>query len=122
MTDTMEDIMHPKNETRGDPDFPHAPRGWKKHTAQKMAADENLTFGDDHWEAIRALHEFFVKNDNKTINPRLLHDALDEKFHAQGGIKYLYLLFPGGPIAQGCRLAGLPAPHGSIDRGFGSVQ
>ena len=30
-------------------------------------------------------------------------------------------LFPGGPVAQGCRLAGLKAPAGAVDRGFGSV-
>src|SRR5574341_927751 len=47
--------------------------------------------------------------------------ALDEKFHRQGGIRRLYLLFPGGPVAQGCPLAGLKAPAGATDRGFGSV-
>lgn len=52
---------------------------------------------------------------------RELHDALDEKFHWKGGIGYLYRLFPGGPIAQGCRIAGLRAPAGAVDRGFGSV-
>jgi tRNA 2-thiouridine synthesizing protein E len=52
---------------------------------------------------------------------RELHDALDEMFHRQGGIKQLYVLFHGGPIAQGCRIAGLKAPAGAIDRGFGSV-
>jgi tRNA 2-thiouridine synthesizing protein E len=36
-------------------------------------------------------------------------------------MKYLYTLFPGGPIVQGCRLAGLKAPAGATDRGFGSV-
>jgi hypothetical protein len=30
-------------------------------------------------------------------------------------------LFSGGPVAQGCRLAGLNAPAGAVDRGFGSV-
>ena len=57
----------------------------------------------------------------KQINVRELHDALDEKFHLSGGMKYVYSLFPGGPIAQGCKLAGLQPPAGSIDKGFGSV-
>jgi tRNA 2-thiouridine synthesizing protein E len=33
----------------------------------------------------------------------------------------LFKLFPKGPIAQGCRLAGLEPPAGSVDLGFGSV-
>jgi tRNA 2-thiouridine synthesizing protein E len=53
---------------------------------------------------------------------RELHDALDERFHARGGIKFLYEQFPGGPIAQGCRFAGLQAPAGAADKSFGSVQ
>jgi len=46
---------------------------------------------------------------------------LGEKFHRQGGIRHLYQLFPGGPVAQGCRIAGLKAPAGATDKGFGSV-
>ena len=53
---------------------------------------------------------------------RVLHDALDEKFHVKGGMKVLYEMFPGGPVAQGCRLAGLEAPAGAVDKSFGSVQ
>jgi len=52
---------------------------------------------------------------------RELHDALEERFHARGGLKRLYQLFPGGPLAQGCRLAGLKAPFLATDHGFGSV-
>jgi hypothetical protein len=59
--------------------------------------------------------------DYTVINLRDLHDALDECFYLKGGLKYLYTLFPGGPIAQSCRLAGLKAPFMATDRGFGSV-
>jgi tRNA 2-thiouridine synthesizing protein E len=51
---------------------------------------------------------------------RELHDALDERFHASGGMKYLYRLFPRGPVAQGCRIAGLHSPANVVDRSFGS--
>ncbi|MDH3638351.1 MAG: TusE/DsrC/DsvC family sulfur relay protein [Gammaproteobacteria bacterium] len=122
MTDTMKDILNPGASPAKDPAFPNAPSGWSVAGAKKTAAAENLELGDDHWEAIRALQEYFDKNDDQAINARALHDALNEKFHAQGGIKFLYLLFPGGPIAQGCRIAGLQSPAGSVDRGFGSVQ
>ena len=101
--------------------FPHAPPDWSRETAVDVAQQEQLTLGDDHWAVVRGLQEFFVRHEYGIINLRELHDALDEKFHHQGGMKYLYTLLPGGPIAQGCRLAGLKSPAGAIDLNFGSV-
>ena len=49
---------------------------------------------------------------------RELHDALDVNFHGKGDIRYLYQIFPGGPVAQGCRIAGLKAPAGATDKSF----
>ena len=104
-----------------DTKFPHAPADWTKEMALKTAKQEGLELGADHWEAIRALQEYFTKHQEITLSMRELHDALDENFHGKGGIKYLYQLFPGGPVAQGCRLAGLKAPAGTTDKSFGSV-
>ncbi len=104
-----------------DPAFPQAPEGWTRARALESARQEGLELGEEHWSALRALHEYFARHEPTAINLRELHDALDEKFHRQGGIRHLYLLFPGGPVAQGCRLAGLKPPAGAIDRGFGSV-
>ncbi len=105
-----------------DPAFPHAPPDWTTAAALEAARREGLEPGADHWEALRALHEYYARHADIAINLRELHDALDEKFHRKGGIKGLYLLFPGGPVAQGCRLAGLKAPAGATDKGFGSVS
>jgi tRNA 2-thiouridine synthesizing protein E len=80
-----------------------------------------LTLAPDHWDAVRALQEYYAKHQDTAVNTRELHDALGEKFHRQGGMRFLYQLFPGGPVAQGCRLAGLKAPAGAVDKGFGSV-
>jgi tRNA 2-thiouridine synthesizing protein E len=102
--------------------FPYAPAGWTKESAESQAATEGLTPLAGHWEAVSALQEFFSRHDQPTINARELHDALEEKFHSRGGMKYLYSLFPGGPVTQGCMLAGLEPPAGCSDTGFGSVQ
>ncbi len=37
-------------------------------------------------------------------------------------MKYLYGRFPGGPVAQCSRIAGLEAPAGASDFSYGSVQ
>ena len=100
--------------------FPHAPSDWTTESATNVAKSEQMELTDDHWDLVKALHEFFAKHPNR-INFRELHDALDEHFHSKGGVKYLYSLLPGGPVTQGCRLAGLQPPSGSVDEGFGSV-
>jgi len=102
-------------------DFPRAPSGWTPQTARDVAGQEGLTLTDEHWEAIRALQTFYARHEGRSINMRELHDALDEKFHLRGGIRRLYEILPGGPIAQGCRLAGLKAPFLATDLSFGSV-
>ncbi len=100
--------------------FPYAPADWSSDEAENIAREEGLNLGNDHWQELQALQEYYSRRDTR-VSVRELHDALDERFHDKGGYKYLYGLFPGGPIAQGCRLAGLEAPAGATDRGFGSV-
>ena len=114
------------NELRGkaeaDPNFPHAPADWSQNEAAQVAAAEGLEPDENRWEVVRALQEYYSRHREQGINTRDLHDALEEKFHSMGGMKYLYRLLPGGPVTQGCRLAGLEPPAGSADKGFGSVQ
>lgn len=122
MVETMDDIMHPGSRERRHPAFPNAPEGWSRDTAERTAQNEGLRLEDDHWAALRALQQYFSRHEPGDISVRELHDALDESFHHKGGIRYLYTLFPGGPVAQGCRLAGLEPPVGAEDKSFGSVS
>jgi tRNA 2-thiouridine synthesizing protein E len=101
--------------------YPHAPANWSEEFARSMALEEGLELNQDHLDELRALQEYCSRHDCNKYSVRELHDALDEKFHEKGGYKFLYKLFPGGPIAQGCRLAGLEPPAGAVDLGFGSV-
>ena len=121
MTSLMDEIIGRESGAGKDPRFPHAPAGWTPAAALDAAKKEGLTLDEEHWEALRAVQEYWAKHEPNAINLRELHDALDEKFHRAGGIRHLYALFPGGPVAQGCRIAGLKAPAGAVDKGFGSV-
>jgi TusE/DsrC/DsvC family sulfur relay protein len=118
---TMKEILHPGHGPVHDAEFPHAPEEWSRQQALEYAARENLDVSDAHWEVIRAIQEFYQRHDEYHINKRALIDALEERFHQQGGMKYLYTLLPGGPLAMGCHLAGLEPPAGATDKGFGSV-
>ncbi|MEO1766840.1 TusE/DsrC/DsvC family sulfur relay protein [Thiobacter aerophilum] len=111
------------------PDIPRDPDAcliapdWSRGQAERAARAEGLTLSDEHWEVIQALRAWFSRHEQAglPIHLRDLHDALDEAFHARGGIRYLYELFPCGPIAQGCRLAGIKPPFIARDPSFGSV-
>jgi tRNA 2-thiouridine synthesizing protein E len=122
MAESLHDVIRTGDVTNRDPHFPFAPSGWSQTDALALMRNEGLTANDDLWEVVRALQEYYARHQEAvTINTRELHDALDEKFHGKGGIRYLYQLLPGGPVAQGCRVAGLKPPAGTVDRGFGSV-
>ncbi|MEW6119474.1 MAG: TusE/DsrC/DsvC family sulfur relay protein [Pseudomonadota bacterium] len=122
MIQVSTDINHHLREPATDPVFPYAPPDWTKAEAIKAARAEGVELTEAHWEAIRALQIYYAQHDDAgTINLRELHDALDEHFHPQGGLKYLYTLFPAGPVAQSCRFAGLKAPFIATDASFGSV-
>lgn len=121
MVETMDDIMHPRAQQR-DAAFPFAPVEWTQADAERTAKHEGFKLLQEHWEVVRALQEYFSRHEDGEIKLRELHDALEEHFHHKGGLKYLYTLLPGGPVAQGCRLAGLEPPTGAEDKSFGSVS
>jgi len=98
--------------------FPNAPTNWDIKRAKNTAKNDGLELSDDHWDLIRALQEYYGKVEFPKL--RQIKDALEEKFHSRGGMKYLYKIIPGGPVAEGCRLAGLNIPAGAVDKSFGS--
>ena len=120
MNTSRDDVLHP-GAGEESAEFPHAPSNWGPDAAKQMAQEYGLDLEADHWVVIRAIQEYSVRHEGR-LRVRELLDALNEKFHKQGGLKYLYRLLPGGPVAQGCALAGLQVPAGSVDKGFGSVQ
>lgn len=118
--DILDAILDPTGQDRRDREFPYAPMGWERKAATRLAAGEALDLTDDHWEAIRVLQACYAEEEEPPV--RRLSDALEARFDSQGGRKFLFTLFPGGPVAQGCRLAGLTPPAGSVDPSFGSVR
>lgn len=103
------------------PAHPNAPLDWSLEKAVELARDEGITLTEEHVSVLLVLQDYFANHEGRT-NFRELHDALDEEFHVDGGIKHLYKLFPGGPIAQGCRIAGLEVPAYAEDDNFGTVM
>lgn len=93
---------------------------WSEDLARKLAAELKIELRPDHWEVIRFLREFHRQH-GQALHARAVLQALEERFAAKGGRKYLYTLFPGGTVTQGSRIAGLPVPKDSVDPSFGTA-
>jgi tRNA 2-thiouridine synthesizing protein E len=94
---------------------------WDEAQAIAMAKADGLTLTDDHLAIVRYLRDCFADHGG-TVNARMLVKALEEEFAGLGGVKFLYNLFPMGPIAQATRYAGLPLPPGTRDPSFGTTH
>ena len=87
---------------------------WEKDVAEIMAKEDGIDLGEDHWEIINFLREYY---EEYQITPavRVLTKAVGKKLGKdKGNSKYLYELFPYGPGKQACKFAGLPKPTGCV--------
>ena len=87
---------------------------WERDVAEIMAKEDGIDLGDDHWEIINFLREYY---EEYQIAPavRVLTKAVGKKLGKdKGNSKYLYELFPYGPGKQACKFAGLPKPTGCV--------
>ena len=87
---------------------------WNEAIAAVMAKEDGLDLGEEHWDVIRFLREYFEKYQ---IAPmiKILTKELKKKYGKEmGSTKYLYELYPAGPAKQACRYAGLPKPTGCV--------
>ena len=117
MTNLLDAIREGEDGAGKDSRFPHAPPDWKHESAARVAQQEGLKPGEDHWEVLRALQEYYARHRETAVNIRELNDALEEKFHAKAAAS-TYQLFPAG---RWRRVAESPASTlpGAVDRGFG---
>lgn len=88
---------------------------------REMAGKEGIELSDEHLGVVECLRDYYLEL-GEAENGRDLEEMLNEIFAGHGGRKYLWRLFPGGPVSQGMRIAGLPLPPHSGDKGFGTVR
>lgn len=93
-------------------------QSWSPGFARKLAEAEGIALGEEHFLVLYQLRERFRRHGPARSAREVLRE-LELEF---GGRKHLYTLFPGGPVAQASRIAGLPVPPFSTDPSFGSVQ
>ncbi|MEJ2142874.1 MAG: TusE/DsrC/DsvC family sulfur relay protein [Gammaproteobacteria bacterium] len=95
---------------------------WTEEKARSIAKSMGINLTEDHWDVIRFLRVHF-ENVGATLPPaHEFSQTLDERFMDKGGLRYLYELFPDGPLNQGGQIAGITIPADASNVSFGSVQ
>jgi tRNA 2-thiouridine synthesizing protein E len=92
---------------------------WNRDAGMELAVKEGLELTDSHWQVIDFLRNRYLEHGDPE-SAREVSEDLETTFSDQGGARFLRHLFPGGPVTQGCRIAGLPVPAYSQDPSFGT--
>ena len=87
---------------------------WTPEIAEQIAHDENIQLGEDHWEIIELLREFYRRFEASPANRALVKFAGQELGADKGRSIYLMSLFPGSPAKLGSKIAGLPKPDNCL--------
>lgn len=85
----------------------------------RQAAKRGLELSAEHMAVINFVLDFYEHCDD-CQNARVLADMMQDEFMPQGGRKYLYQLFPDGPLSTIHDLADLPKLGNESDRSFGT--
>lgn len=121
MPDIMKFIRSPEDVSPAVKDRELDLGDWSREAAERTARESGLAMTDAHWKVVEFLRARYLEH-GPAATGRELASAMDEAFAGEGGSAYLHRIFPEGPVAQGCRIAGLPVPPYTEDRSFGSVM
>ncbi|MHB1075808.1 TusE/DsrC/DsvC family sulfur relay protein [Thiobacillus sp.] len=95
---------------------------WSHDIARKLAQEEDIELTAAHFDVLDYLRDYVINQGGSREDAQKILLALEHHFADKGGNRWLYTLFPGGPVHQGMKIAGLPeAPH-AVDPSFGSVR
>ena len=85
------------------------PADWNEDVAQTLARRENLELGEDHWDVIRFMREYYEEH-QVAADARFVIKHLAVRVGAEAQ-KLLFKLFPYGYVKQACKIAGMRRPR-----------
>ena len=83
---------------------------WNEAVALFLANEHRIKLTAAHWEIIFFIRQYY--NDYQHLpNTRVFTKAIAKKLGVdKGNSRYLYKLFPQGPLKYACKIAGLSKP------------
>lgn len=89
-------------------------KDWDREVASVLASKEGITLEMSHWEVVDFIRDYYLKY-NHLPNARLFVQVVRKVLgEEKGNSRYLHRLFPGGPVKQACKIAGLGKPPGCM--------
>lgn len=86
------------------------PTAWSERVAEVIAAAEGMFLSEAHWEIIRFMRAYY-QDYRHLPNARQFTKAVQKTLGPdKGNSRYLYGLFPEGPLRLACKIGGLPKP------------
>ena len=97
---------------------------WSDTIAENRAREQGITLTAQHRIILKQLRRYYA-HQLEWNHPREIQKVMEQACafatETDNPRKALFELFPGGPVRQGCELAGLPVPENSTNPSFGSV-
>jgi len=82
---------------------------WSTTVAEALAATDGIKLTADHWQVIKAVQTIYDETGD-TPPMRLLIKLLRQRLSVDIDSRFLYRLFPDGPVRLASKYAGLPKP------------
>ena len=101
------DIEMPTRDAEG---YLVEPAEWNEVVAAALAREQDIELGDDHWEAIRFMRQYYDEH-QVAADARHVIKHLEQR-HPGSAHKRLFELFPYGYPGQACKIAGMRRPRG----------
>ena len=92
-----------------------------REEVEERAKEAGVYLTEKHWEAIDFINKFYDYHEDEELKVADYNNALKGRYSSQGGLKYLYSLFPDGPVNTITHLSGISVEN-TRDNSMGSVQ
>ncbi|MEZ5454370.1 MAG: TusE/DsrC/DsvC family sulfur relay protein [Thiothrix sp.] len=88
------------------------PEDWDADIAAKLAAEENIELGDEHWSILEFVRDYWEEHKIiPDIRHVASHTAQEQGIDKKTAKQQLFRLFPYGYVKQTCKIAGMQRPR-----------
>jgi tRNA 2-thiouridine synthesizing protein E len=88
---------------------------WDEDVATQLAAKDGITLGEDHWQVINAMRDYYREFNVSPVKKLLKRSLKEHTKSDRFDDKLLDSLFPHGVLAQGSKVAGVPLPYLDVE-------